>query len=258
MDLYVTVSSGPTSGFPFNSTTYSQYFLEKPIQLEGEYEVALVETTFKNVFSNSLASFKFFRDENPSDGFIVNMDAKDGENFYSVIQNFNKMLSDEYLKLFFKTIYNYDKISSDSITIPNFVYLNDQYELKIPIGYKIELLNILDDKLTLTKNETNVFCKFKDEKFSLPKHFFVSSDLIDDQYFGEEMFPLLTNFCLENNYNNIYSEINYKFDSPKYIKVNKQTISEFDLKYFRDLHSDIYHQGTIITTLHLRKIKNGL
>ena len=56
MDFYITVSSGPTSDIPGNQTSWTEYNLKEAIELEGQYEVALVQSVFKDMHTVSLAT----------------------------------------------------------------------------------------------------------------------------------------------------------------------------------------------------------
>ena len=96
MDFYVTLSSGPTSGFPYNNTARSQYFLHKPIEMDGEYEVALLQSVFKNVFNNKICSIKIIPFNQNSNQLCIDIIPKDGESFEDVINSINKKIKKIY------------------------------------------------------------------------------------------------------------------------------------------------------------------
>ena len=258
MEFYITVSSGPTSAYPFNKTSQSKYFTEKSIEFDGEYEVALVQAVFKDVHSNQLASLKILPDNENNEEFVFNIFADDGQNYDMVIDNFNSKLKQKFQNYSYKkkktnnqefdvTIQlNYDnvpKITLDPITM--------QFNLNLPENWKFEIFD--ENSNYLISNNSTKYYKFQSNKFNFMRHFFIISNLIDDQITGDEPTPVLTNICLTDIKSNVVVE---NIQNPRYIKLKKEYLTGFDLEYTSDIYSNTELKGTIISTLHFRKI-NG-
>ena len=245
MDFYVTLSSGPTSGFPYNNTARSQYFLHKPIELDGEYEVALVQSVFKNVLNNKIGSFKIIPFNEKTNQLCLDIIPKDGESLEDLINSINKKIKKIYEK----------KEKDNEINqsnIPKIIFNNST--LNFTISNTSDWIIILEDidQNFILKNNDGSF-KFISSQFYYPKHFFVSTNLIDDQFYGEELYPLLTNICLSE----VKSDtICHQINKPIYVRVKSKYINEIEIEYSTDLYTPSFLKGTITSTLHFRKI-NG-
>ena len=90
MDFYVTLSGGPAPDFPNNQSSWSEYYLKEPIQLDGEYEVALVQSVFKNVFCDSLATINILPSDYGMEMHSFQMDANYDEDAETIINNFKQ------------------------------------------------------------------------------------------------------------------------------------------------------------------------
>ena len=89
MDFYITLTSGPTKHQPDYETTWCEYRPQKEIELVGEYEVALVQSIFKNVQSNCIATINIFPPSQNMDMFSLKINANDGESVETIIKNAN-------------------------------------------------------------------------------------------------------------------------------------------------------------------------
>lgn len=248
MAFYVTLSSCPTSGFPYNKPNRSQYFLHKPIELDGEYEVALVQSVFKNVFNNKICSFKIIPFNEKSNELCIDIIPKDGESFEDVINGINKKLKKIFEKIKEKDA-NLFNNQSDSPKI-NFNSSTLNFKITNSTDYEIRLEEV--DQNFIQRNNDDTF-KFISSHFYYPKHFFVSTNLIDDQIYGEEHYPLLTNICLSD----IKSDtVCHNLKNPIYVKVKSKYINEIEIEYLTDLYIPSFLKGTIVSTLHFRKL-NG-
>ena len=61
MDFYITINNGPTKDQPDNYTAECYYTQQEPIRLDGEYEVAVVQSIFKDVHSDIIANINIFQ-----------------------------------------------------------------------------------------------------------------------------------------------------------------------------------------------------
>ncbi|CAF1137819.1 unnamed protein product [Brachionus calyciflorus] len=94
MDFFITLTSGPTKDQPDYDTAWSEYRPQNPIKLDGEYEVALVQSVFKNVHSNCLATINIFSPSQNMDMFPLKLYAKDGQSVEAIIKNANNKLNE--------------------------------------------------------------------------------------------------------------------------------------------------------------------
>ena len=122
MDFYVTVSSGPTKDFPDNETSWGEYYLEKPIELVGQYEVALVQSVFENIHSNNLGTINFFPSSTDMDMMTYKITANDGDSIEKIIQNTNSKIAE------MASNYNYFKNNKELDQIPKIILDKDKSE----------------------------------------------------------------------------------------------------------------------------------
>lgn len=254
MDFYITLSSGPTPNLPFNSPTYSKYFFEKAIELDGQYEVALVQSIFKGVHTRRFASLKIYPDSKSNDEFIVHFEAENGESYDSVVRRVNN----ELRMVFFSYPYKKTNESMDiekSFETPYVKYDKNTYQFSfiLPKEWKFLLFDVDKSRIELLKNEESNEYRFDNSHFYHFKHFYALSNLVDDQITGDEPAQILSNFVFDKISSNVASK---EFAYPQYVKLSKNYISEFTLEYRSDLYKSSFFKGTIISTLHFRKI-NG-
>ena len=182
MDFYITVSSGPTPNLPNNTTTFSKYYLEKAIELDGEYEVALVQSVFKDVNCSRLATLKIYTDSVSNDDFVFYMDAEEGEEYETVLKKLNNDIWMTFHSYVYKKVNSSMDIevsvSYDEIPTVKFDSKTNEFNFNLPKEWKYELLN--QDKSKITAIEQNKF-KLSDSHFYYMRHFYVLSNLVDDQ-----------------------------------------------------------------------------
>jgi hypothetical protein len=237
MDFYVTVSSGPTPDYPGNQTAWCEYFLEKPIEMVGQYEVALVQSVFQNVFNGSLATISILPNDAGMEMHSFEMFAKDGEEVETIVRHLNKKMATAFQRPY-----------------SNFIRLNNEtleFEFDLPKDWQYFVLNV--DPSHLEETQTKKFFKFKNKKFYHNRHYWVFSSLVDDQITGNTRHPLLSNLCLTEVNSNTVAHVP---NSPRYIKVKDNKIESFNLEYSSSLYSQNEITGNIISTLHFRKL-NG-
>lgn len=235
MDFYVTLSSGPTPDFPNNQSSWSEYYLKDPIELEGEYEVALVQSVFKDVFRNSLDTINILPSNIGMEIHHFEMVANPGEDPETIIHNINKKFSTSF----------------NSPNVPYFKLDKEtlEFEIHLPENWHHFIMDI--DSYNLIKDSEKL--KFRNKKFYHPRHFYVFSSLVDDQVTGNTRHPLLTNFCLPETESNIVAFVP---NTPFYTNVKDNLIKDINIQYSSTIYGESNLTGEIISTLHFRKV-NG-
>ena len=235
MDFYITVSSGPTSDIPGNQTSWTEYNLKEAIELEGQYEVALVQSVFKDMHTVSLATINILSSDFGMEVNRFQMLANDGDDAETIIKNLNQKMLSKF---------------KDSHA-PYFKLDNETLEFEIELPYEWDHLIIDVDTSNLSQSQEKF--KFKNNKYNHPRHFYVFSNLIDYQITGNTMHPLLSNFCL-SDFHSI--AVAYSPNNPRYVRVKENLIKNFNIEYSPSIYSGNQLSGEIISTLHFRK-KNG-
>lgn len=258
MDFYINLSSSPTPNLPLNSPTYSKYFFEKAIELNGQYEVALVQSIFKGVHSSRLATLKIYPDSKSHDEFVVHFEAEDGESYESVVRKLNNdlwMNFNSYSYKKFNGTMDID-ISLNYQDIPSVKYNKKTHQITIviPKDWKYMVTDQDKNRMTFLNNEESAKFQFNDSHFYHLRHFYTLSNIVGDQLTGDEPAPILSNFVLNDICLNFASK---EFEYPQYVKLSKDYISELTLEYTTDLYKSSFLEGTIISTLHFRPV-NGL
>ena len=99
MDFYITINNGPTKDQPDNYTAECYYKHKEPIKLDGEYEVAVVQSIFKDVHSDIIANINIFPSSQNMDMYCIKIVANDGDTVKTIIQNTNQKLLEMSLPL---------------------------------------------------------------------------------------------------------------------------------------------------------------
>lgn len=235
MDFYVTISSGPSLDFSEKQALWTEFNLKRPISLDGEYHVALVQSVFEDIYPSSIATINILPNSHNIEMFSFKMDANDGEDAKTIIDNLNKKITDSFEDN------RKPKVEFNEETL--------EFKLDLPDGWICFLTDV--DKLHLV--ETVESHKFLRKQFNQIRHFYVLSSLVEDQITGSEFYPLLTNICLEDVKSNFHVHVP---NSPRYIKVKDNFIESFSLEYTSDINLNTQLPGKITSTLHFKKI-NG-
>lgn len=254
MDFFITLSSGPTPNLPYNTPSHSKYFFDKPVELDGDYEVALVQTVFKDVHSPRLANIKIYPDSTTNDEFVFSLEGLEGESFDSIVRNLNNNIWMKFHSYTYRkknsSMENDSNLDYNEIPVVKYDSKFSIFYVKLPKDWTYKIVDI--DKNYIEMLDENTF-KFNGSNFYFLKHFYVLTNLIDDQLTGDEEMSILKNFVFEKISSNVTSK---EFVNPQYIKVKRNFISDLSLEYTPDLMKGSFLKGSIISTLHFRKI-NG-
>lgn len=99
------------------------------------------------------------------------------------------------------------------------------------------------------------FLKIDEQKLSLVNYAAIYTNIIDEQYFGDSLVPILRCVNLSSS-KQFSSSISMSFDNPVYVPVNKSVITTINIKIadleghlirFKDLFS------YVIITLHFKR-----
>lgn len=100
------------------------------------------------------------------------------------------------------------------------------------------------------------FLHIKEEILNVSNYIAIYTDIIEEQYFGDALVPILR--CV--NLFNGKDPISINFDNPFYVGVNKDFISTINIK-IADLQGNLIRFkdffSYVIVTLHFRKVKDA-
>ena len=163
------------------------------------------------------------------------MVAKPGDDPETIINNINQKFASSF----------------SSPNVPYFTLNKDtlEFQMQLPANWH-HFINEIDSFNLIQYSEK---LKFRNKNFYHPRHFYVFSNLIDDQVTGNTRNPVLTNFCLPETQSNVTV---YNPNAPFYVKVKDNLIKDFNIQYLSTINDISNLSGEIISTLHFRKI-NG-
>lgn len=295
MSFYVTLPSNVSiEFFPTNTTTNYTTLLKTPLRLNTEYEVGLAEIIYNQSWKVNLGKV-FINDRNIITE--KKLYAVDGENYETLVKRINAMLnsytiSKEYERR--KTIFHEKYLSDEKkeflehieaglkILLPNIknkiknqivvddilktiemprkslsnerihFLLPDNISLKFE-GRILEILNLEEGYLNSLSHSKKIIRKNIESINSL----FIYTDIIDFQFVGDEMAPLIRNVVVMNEYTHSVCRI---YEAPHYIPVNKSEIYTINIDIRDDTGEKIqFIEGRVIIKLHFRpkEKKNG-
>lgn len=287
MSFYVTLPSNSSMDlFPNNTISNFSVALKEPIRLEKNYEVALVEITYKHSWSLNVGNL-FIDLVEPK--FLDKFDLvyHDGEN----IRNFALRLNGEIIQFYLEKEYNRrfelqkNNITEENTLLPNAQYsvsnqdyqvveqikslpwfknlpffLADQYRFVIHISgiahvrFDGAILGILNLKAKWYYASDNVKFIYSgtidDPNPNIIQSLFVYCDIIDYQYVGDAYVPLLRNVVVENSFPKTAIA---HYDNPHYLNINKSEINTIHVEIRDDSGQTIkFDKGKVIIKLHFR------
>ncbi|CAF0995969.1 unnamed protein product [Brachionus calyciflorus] len=207
MDFFITLTSGPTKDQPDNDTTWCEYRPQNPIRLDGDYEVALVQSIFKKVHSDCIATINIFPPTQNMEMFPLKLYANDGESVQEIIKNAN-------VKLF-----EWSALQLGGQSTPNIVLNEDNFEffLDVPEGWAYFVMDVVKNHIEDSYQKSNkTYFKFKNHKFNHLRHFYVKSSLVENKELGSSESPLLGSVYIKDMISNVNrADIN----TPHFVKV---------------------------------------
>ena len=237
MSFYVTLPSNSSMDlYPSNTISQFTVALKEPIRLDSNYEVALVEMTYKH--SWSLQVGKLYIDlVNPNFLDTFDLVYHDGENIKNFAYRLNGEIHQFYLEKEDNRRYklNEDSISEENTRLPTtkFAITNQDYlvieEIKALQWFKnlptfsadpfrfvfhlpgqtkvrfdgniLKILNLREKWYYSSENEKFIYSgAIDDPNPNLIQSLFVYCDIIDYQYVGDAYVPLLRNVVVENSF----------------------------------------------------------
>jgi hypothetical protein len=251
MSFYLTLPSNSSMQyFPNNALSNYSTKLSNTVELNGKYEVALVELMYP-------INWKICHSGN----ILIKNDKKDFVKSYSItinaMDNINDILNN--INVEFKNDNVFVKFEYDNIT--------KKVGIELHPGFDLEFLNGLHNEFG-----------FRAEKFQSPPiehgpHFYHSyesisnklnsikalylyCDIVEHQYVGDSKNALLRTVVVENEHK--YGDyINNIFTTPHYVPIKRISFETIELQITDDTGSKVhFSSGKIIAKLHFRKIIN--
>lgn len=287
MSFYVTLPSNSSMDlYPENTMTDFTVLLKEPIRLEVQYEVALVELTYKHSWSLEVGQL-FIQSLNGPNYDVFKLVYHDGEKIKSFISRLNGEIWKYYIKKEYDRRFELGKSNQEipqNIKIPkdpfnsNFrdedvvdeikssdyfrsipSFSSDPYRfIMYPREYRIrfdgDILRILNlepkwyERIGLKKYvESGII---NDPSPTIINSLFIYCDIIDYQYVGDAYAPLLRSVVVDNSYLKT-AWVNY--DNPHYLSVNKYYINSIKVEIRDDTGKRIrFENGRVIVKLHFR------
>lgn len=264
--FYITLPSNSSIGYyPNNTVTNYITQLSQPVRLEGEWEVAVVEVIYPCTFLTLTESSKIF--------IYVNANFKPDSTISesSTTSNAEEELIIPILKTYSipKREYNDEKEVVDTINkledfIKYAVFNFDNNTKKVtilttPEVFQIELTRTLALQLGFDPNETDLINKNKsirssDLHLGLPHQIYIYCDIVDMQFIGDTMAPLIQMATVDATNYSHGSNKSVQFLNPHYIPVLKSSFESIEIDLRDHTGKPLTFQfGTSCVKLHFRR-----
>ena len=246
MSFYVTRNSSKKD-FPDNSLTHFTTKLGKPIKLEGEYEVSLVEMIYpknwKYRADGFIQLFGNFDEKYP--GTSVKVEFFVNESFKELIVRLNNLIS-----------------LTDIVIELEYNELVGKMFLQIPEKCKVVFTNGIEAAFGFTESsfigevENNQVRAYHSQnivntKLNKINSLYIYTDIVEYQIVGDVNAPLLQVVSTSYDNANIVEKI---YDAPHYIPVLRNNIETIEIDIRSDLGEKIHFQsGQVIIKLHFRR-----
>jgi len=228
--------------FPSNTLAEYQVYLPQPIQLTGDWEVALTEIQYPHSWNN-------VHSKNSNNHFYI-YDQKDVPTVY-IVQSGYYSTVEELLRALKKGMT--DKVVRDSV---NFTYnkVSRRVTIDIKNGYKIYFTKALASILGF-KPDTFISKQTRAENtadLERTMHFlYVYSDVVQSQIVGNSQVPLIRIVPAEGKEGD---HITTRFTSPQYLPVSKKQFETIEIDIKRDTGEKVpFEFGRVLVTLHFRR-----
>ena len=288
MSFYVTLPSNSSMNIFDNKISNFTTQLQIPIKLHGPYEVALVEIMYDHLWDVDVGTLTYIHNDNLE--FQVPLIHQDGETLEQLISKANtelgtkiieyeiekykttrpnvtfEQMQQELIQKFNKNVTFKDK--NDKIIVKNGIpivqYKNATNQLLINTasekdmyvfkGLLAKYLAIENFYLNSKSPSIKIDAKYSSH-INIINSLYVYTDIIQYQYVGDTLAPLLRNVAVTPKINSIKSLI---YDSPHYVSVNKSYIDTINIKILDEQGNLIrFKRGKSLVKLHFRPA-NGL
>jgi hypothetical protein len=249
MSFYITLPSNVNNNVVENTQSNYTTTLQTPIEVVGEYEVALVEFAYREFIEVDLGKIlvKFKNDNNfrqckiiayenePKDHFITRLNFR-MSHYFSLLEYYSKDINvyeDNELKIaeLIKTKFNkadYEKVFASIKPIcPKIEKSADGLHLKIPEGsIKFEgyAQNLFNAKTELNSDHTFVLFS---ELLNFYDYMYVYCDIIQYQRIGDQYGQLLRTITKTSDFNKTIEKI---FIHPHYLPVSNSIINTINIR----------------------------
>lgn len=253
-DFYVTLPSNSSfEYFPDNTASNFRTHLRRPIDLEGDWEVGLVEFHYPNSWDNVPKGFVPFKVRNTKTGTSVGMQLHHG--YYPSNNYLFDFLNRELFKLdrkvFTRATFDYRTVDRRvKVSIPNGYELILGEEFRQMAGFK----STPDDSPRILKRGSG---RGRESEYAANIHrnlakFYIYTDIIEENTVGHGEHPLLRDVPIKAQ--STAELTGHTFDKVYYFPLNK--------KYFNNIHVYIadhtgdtvsFQRGITTVRLHFRQ-----
>jgi hypothetical protein len=250
--FYLTLPSNSSmSYYPNNTTTKFSTQLPQQIILNGKWEVALVEfhypCTFQNIpeGDNSILIETFDKEKNKREIYMSKLKPGIYERPEYIVSLLNR---DKAVSLFYKFKYNKDTglCVLDGLT-PRSDFITS---VKFPRSLNIQLGMEMDSIEPATTWPCNV-------RLGLPSALYVYCDIIEPQFTGDVISPLLRIVSVDKSSYMITDQKTCVFSEPHYVRVLVNQFDSIEIDIRLDTGKPVPFQfGTSCVKLHFKKIEN--
>lgn len=239
------------SYYPNNTTTKFSTQLPQQISLKGRWEVALVEfhypCTFQNIPDGDNKVYIYTYDEEDKIYEVFASSLKPGiyESADSIISLLNR---DTSISKFYKFRYNKDSQFCEIVA------LSPKTDMVTTVEFPRCICQQLGMQLDSKHPESIWPCNIR---LGLPSELYIYCDIIEPQYIGDVMAPLLRIVTVEKSSYMFSDQKNCIFSKPHYVPVLLTDFSNIEIDIRLDTGNVVPFQfGTSCVKLHFRKINN--
>ncbi|KAF4513977.1 UNVERIFIED_CONTAM: hypothetical protein B566_EDAN018374 [Ephemera danica] len=240
-------SGYPSKYFPDNTTASYTTQLDKRIELEGEWEVGVVEVQYPNTVQNVSEGHNYFKilHKKPLDGFDgkVVIDAKHYDSIATLVSDINR--HEVLVRFGLKMEYIH---SSDRVRIARLgdeiLHVTPSPKLTVQLGF------FPDTKLrfnSLSDFPANI-------NSSLPSQMYIYSDIVENNLVGDTSVQLLRTLPMKVNKHVFGTNEWISFDTPHYLPVMRRSFDNIQIHLSEETGMSMpFLYGTACVKLHFRR-----
>ena len=249
MSFYVTLPSNASLDvFPDNTLTQFTTRLKNPLQLDGQYKVALTEIMFPInwKFRQDASIIVTENDKKRTEIFEIKFYAYDS--VQDLFTNVNDFMRRKSVPITF--FYNKSQLkASVNINLPWTIEFSNG--LHRELGFKYTRIQATGANTLITANE-KIY-----PQLNTINALYVYTDIVEHQYVGDEIAPLLRVVSVDNK-SNFGDNVNTIYSSPHYVPVSRNYIETIRVDIRDDTGEQIqFSSGKVLLKLHFKPF-NGL